>query len=239
MKQVWLGLWLIAAAGCGANGQVESVARTEMAASDGWVTLFDGTDLRQWRGFKRSDVPASWKIEGAALAFTPVRNRSQRGDIITRDQYGDFELELEWKISEGGNSGIMYRVGEDQDNPWQTGPEMQVLDDARHSDGKIPSHRAGALYDLIVPPANITRPVGEWNQARIVVRGNRIQQWLNGHQTADIEIGSDRWNQLMTRSKFREMPAFATMRQGHIALQDHGDPVWYRNIRVRRLDSGR
>ncbi len=204
-----------------------------------WEVLFDGTDLSQWRGYRRQDVPASWRIENGTLAFVPLEDRAQRGDLITREQYGDFELELEWRISEGGNSGIMYRVSEDQPEAYQTGPEMQVLDDERHPDGRIPSHRAGALYDLTVPPPNITRPVGEWNQVRIRVQGNRIQQWLNGHQTADLEIGSEEWNRLVAQSKWNEVPSFASQARGHIALQDHDDRVWYRNIRIRRLDGGR
>ena len=235
MKRFALGLSLFVAAGCGPNGQATPMARADAAAAGEWIPLFDGNSLDRWRGFRRADLPASWRVEDGTLAFVPLEDRAQRGDIVSRDQFGDFELELEWKISEGGNSGVMYRVGEDQEAPWHTGPEMQVLDDARHPDGKIPSHRAGALYDLIVPPENIARPVGEWNQARVVVRGNRIQQWLNGQQTADVEIGSERWNQLMANSKFREIPTYATLQRGHIALQDHDDRVWYRNIRIRPL----
>lgn len=212
---------------------------TPQSGEGGWEVLFDGTDLSQWRGYRRQDVPASWRVENGVLAFAAAQDRAQRGDLVTREQYGDFELELEWRISEGGNSGIMYRVSESEPEPWHTGPEMQVLDDARHQDGQIPSHRAGALYDLIVPPANIARPVGEWNQVRIRVQGNRIQQWLNGQQTADVEVGSEEWNRLLAASKFRDMPTFASQRTGHIVLQDHDDPVWYRNIRIRRLDGGR
>jgi hypothetical protein len=232
------------AAACAPGGQQGGASDSTTVAmspsqSAGWEALFDGTGLARWRGFRRPDVPGSWSVQDGTLAFRPSADQAQRGDIVTRDQYGDFELELEWKISEGGNSGIIYRATEDEPQPWRTGPEMQVLDDARHSDGKIPSHRAGALYDLVVPPEGVTRPVGEWNRARIVVRGNRIQQWLNGTQTADVEIGSEDWNRRMAQSKFREMPAFATKRAGHVVLQDHSDPVWYRNIRIRRLDTGR
>jgi hypothetical protein len=235
---------VLLAVGCapaGPSGATSDSTTVTMAEnrSAGWETLFDGTGLGQWRGYRRPDVPGSWRIEEGTLAFNPGGDRAHRGDILTREQYGDFELELEWKISEGGNSGIIYRVTEDEPDPWRTGPEMQVLDDARHPDGKIPSHRAGALYDLVVPPADAARAAGEWNQVRIVVRGNRIQQWLNGRQTADVEIGSEDWNRRMAQSKFREMPAFATRRAGHIALQDHDDPVWYRNIRIRRLEAGR
>jgi hypothetical protein len=229
-----LSIPFLVSAGCGTASQEEAVS-TEAAQhrQDGeWVVLFDGQDLSHWRGFQRADLPAGWQIDNGTLAFVPG---GERGDIVTREQYGDFELELEWRIAEGGNSGIMYRVGEDQPQPWHTGPEMQVLDDDAHADGLIANHRSGALYDLIDPPSDIARPVGEWNQVRIVLRGDHIQQWLNGHSTADIEIGSEEWNRRLAASKFADMPAFASRRSGHIALQDHGDPVWFRNIRIRPL----
>lgn len=203
--------------------------------SGGWIALFDGTSLDGWRGYRKQSVPAAWKVEDNTLAFTPVADRGERGDIMTREQFGDFELEYEWRISPGGNSGVMWRVTEELEYPWQTGPEQQVLDDARHADGKIPSHRAGALYDLVEPPANVTRPVGEFNQARIVVRGSRVQLFLNGQQTADVDFGSEEGKRLLANSKFKSMPRFAQNARGHIVLQDHDDPVWYRNIRVRAL----
>jgi hypothetical protein len=231
----------LAAAACSPGGSLppsgdapDSAMRS--AASGEWEILFDGSGLESWRGFRRDDVPAAWSVQDGMLAFTPIDDDGQRGDIMTRDVYGDFELELEWRIAEGGNSGIMYRVTEDERATWLSGLEMQVLDDARHSDGRIPSHRAGALYDLVVPPEGITEPVGEWNDARIEVRNNRIRHWLNGHLTADVEIGSDDWNARLAASKFADVPSFAAASEGHIALQDHGDPVWYRDIRVRRLD---
>jgi hypothetical protein len=230
---------LLASAGCSAPTQEEAVA-TESDAADPaageWVVLFDGQDLSRWRGYQRADTPAGWQVDDGTLAFVPGVDG---GDLVTREQYGDFDLELEWKVSEGGNSGIMYRVSEELQYPWHTGPEMQILDDERHRDGLIPSHRAGALYDLIVPPSDIARPVGEWNEVRIVLRGNHLQQWLNGHSTADVEIGSEEWNRLVAASKFNDMPGFASMPSGHVVLQDHGDPVWFRNVRIRPLGGER
>lgn len=203
------------------------------AGGDGWTPLLAGGSLDQWRGYRMDHVPSSWRLQDGVLAFVPG---GERGDLVTRRPYGDFELEMDWKIGEGGNSGVMYRVGEDEQYPWQTGPEMQVLDNERHADGKLPSHRAGALYDLVVPPEGIVRPVGEWNHARIRVQGGHIQQWLNGHPTADIVVGSDEWNRRLAESKFKAMPRFARLPSGLVALQDHGDPVWFRDIRIRALD---
>lgn len=217
------------------SGDSAGAGASVRADSGGWVALFDGTSLDGWRGYKKQAVPAAWKVEGNTLAFTPIADQGERGDIMTREQFGDFELEYEWRVSPAGNSGVMWRVTEELEYPWQTGPEQQVLDDARHSDGKLPSHRAGALYDLVDPPANITRPVGEFNQARIVARGSRVQLFLNGQQTADVDFKSEEGKRLLAGSKFKSMPRFAQNARGHIVLQDHGDPVWYRNIRVRAL----
>lgn len=231
----------LAVSACSPGGASSDVADSpdESMAENGqpeWEVLFDGSNLDSWRGFRRPDAPAAWRAEDGVLAFTPVDDPTERGDLMTRDLYSDFELELDWRVSEGGNSGIIYRVTEDERATWLTGLEMQVLDDDRHADGQIPSHRAGALYDLVVPPDGITRPVGEWNTARIIARGAHIQHWLNGHLTADVEIGSDDWRERLAASKFADVATFASAGEGHIALQDHDDPVWYRNIRVRRLD---
>lgn len=236
MRRVLFGLSLVATAGCGANGQHAPVRRAVSADSAEWVVLFDGQHLDQWRGYQRSDVPAAWRVENGALAFVPG---SEGGDLVTRDQFGDFELELEWKISEGGNSGIFYRAGEDHPQVWESAPEMQVLDDARHPDGRSPLTSAGANYALYPVTIDATRPVGEWNRVRIVARGNHIEHWLNGRKVVEYEIGSPEWKQLVARSKFGSMPAYGQYDRGHIALQDHGDRVWYRDIRIRPLDGAR
>ena len=213
-------------------------SRPAPRAAAGWTVLFDGTSAslaRHWRGYKRDTVPAAWRVEGGALAFVPVADKAQRGDLVSRDRFADFELRYRWRVAPGANSGVMWRVTEDQAFPWQTGPEQQILDDARHLDGKIPSHRAGALYDLVVPPAGLTRPVGRFNDARVVVRGGRAQLYLNGRQTADFDFASDSGRARVQASKFGVMPRFAQNASGHVVLQDHGDRVWFRDVRVRRL----
>ena len=234
----------IACAGEGGDGAASDTAAAARAAGDSAapgpaaaeaVALFDGNGLGKWRGFKREDVPAAWQARGDTLVFTPVERKADRGDLLSRDQFGDFELEYEWRVVPGANSGVMWRVSEDQDFPWQSGAEQQVLDDERHVDGKIPSHRAGALYDLVVPPAGVARAVGEFNQARVVARGPRVQLFLNGRQTADVDFASDSGRALVARSKFKDMPRFAKNARGHIVLQDHADTVYFRNVRVRPL----
>ena len=163
-----------------------------------------------------------------------------QGDIITRESFKDFDLRLEWKISEGGNSGIMYRVsetGEGTDATYLTGPEYQLLDDVKAADNKTTMTRAGALYGIYpAPDASPVKPAGEWNEARIVLRGNRIEHWLNGQKIVDAEMGSEDWNQRLAASKFATWPRFAKEAEGHIALQDHGNVVSFRNIRIKRLE---
>jgi hypothetical protein len=197
--------------------------------SAGWKPLFDGATLLGWRGFK-SDTPGSgWKASDGELTMTP-----DAGDLVTADEFGDFELRLEWKIGKGANSGILYRVGMSESTTFETGPEYQLLDDRNTEESTV--HLSGALYDVVPPAEDHTRPFGEWNEARIVVRGWKIEHWLNGAKIVDLDLASPEGRDLISRSKFATMPQFATLPRGHIALQDHGDPVSFRRIRIRELN---
>lgn len=202
------------------------------AGSSGWRPLFNGADLSGWRGYKGSPAPTKWRVENGAITLGV---QGGGGDIVTAEEFENFELQLEWKISQGGNSGIIYFVREVEgaNETYATGPEMQVLDDARHPDGKLPSHRAGALYDLLPASKAMTAPVGTWNKVRIISRSGRIEHWLNGHKVVATRYGDEGWRRLVAGSKFKAMPHFAKLPRGRIALQDHGDRVWYRNIRIR------
>ena len=204
--------------------------RSEDPANDEWRVLFDGRSLDQWRGYRSDRVPPGWQAVDGALTRVAAA-----GDLITRDVFGDFELELEWLVAEGGNSGIMYRVTEESGETYQTGPEMQVLDDARHADGGSRLTAAGAVYGLYPAPAGVVKPAGEWNAARIVVLGSHVEHWLNGVEVASYELGSPDWKARVAESKFRKWPGYGRAGAGHIALQDHGDRVAYRNIRIRTL----
>jgi hypothetical protein len=197
--------------------------------AQGWKTLFNGTDLSGWKGYKKDAPGAGWVVENGELTLTA----GGAGDIMTVEQFGPFELSLEWKISPKGNSGIIYLVNEDPaaENTYNTGPEMQVLDNDGHPDGKIPSHRAGALYDFTVPPDGAVKPVGEWNEAVVRFTGSE----LNGKLVSESSYGNDAWKTKVAATKFKQWPLFGTFARGHIALQDHGDRVWYRNIRIRPL----
>jgi len=198
-----------------------------------WQVLFDGKSVDKWRGYKMSSFPDhSWKVQDGAIK-TIVG--AEGPDIVTREKFDNFELELEWKVSPGANSGIMYRVSEDFAAPYETGPEMQVLDDDKHADGRDPKTSAGSLYALIAPKNKKLKPVGQWNKVRIVVQEKQVAHWLNGVKVVEFELGSVELNQLIARSKFKDMPRFGKEKIGFIDLQHHGDEVWYRKIRVRRL----
>ena len=208
-----------------------------LAAAPGpWKTLFDGKSTDAWRGYGRETFPTDvWKVENGELktivgAKNPV-------DIITKDKYRDFELELEWKIKPGGNSGIIYRVAElpPPSETWHSGPEMQVLDDEKHKDGLDPKTSAGALYGLVAPTKKTLNPPGQWNKVRLVVNGTHVEHWLNGKKVVDADLARPEIKALIAASKFKAYPQFAQEREGHIALQFHGDEVAYRNIRIRPL----
>lgn len=204
---------------------------TEMA--EGWILLFDGIDARFFRGFKKDALPdVGWTITHGTL-HRPAGQGG--GDIITRDQFGDFELVLDWRASERGNSGVIYRCTEEFKWAWETGLEMQILDDERHRDGKNPKTSAGSLYDLFPAAHDVVRPAGEWNTARIVARGTKIEHWLNGVKIVDVDLAGPEYAAAHAASKWPTMPNMGTRPRGHIALQDHGDEVWFRNIKIREL----
>jgi len=198
-----------------------------------WVILFDGGNVDQWRGYKQDTFSkGGWVVENGALKTIVGGNRV---DIITKDIYENFELVLEWRVSPAGNSGIFYFATEESDYIWQTAPEMQVLDDSAHPDGNRAVTSAGSLYDLMSPTEKFLNPVGEFNEARIKVKNNQVEHWLNGKKILIYEYGSDTINELIEKSKFKRMPLFAKANSGHIGLQHHGEEVWYRNIRLRKL----
>jgi hypothetical protein len=196
----------------------------------GWRSLFDGRTTAGWRGYKQREMPRGWQVVDGALTRV-----ADGGDIITVDQYANFELALEWKVAPGGNSGIFYRVVEGPERTYHSGPEMQVLDDAGHADGKARLTSAGSLYGLYAAPAGVVKPAGEWNAVRIVANGAHVEHWLNGVKVVDCELWSPEWGRLVAASKFREWPTYGRARRGHIALQDHGDWVAYRNIKIKVL----
>ncbi|MEL6674769.1 MAG: family 16 glycoside hydrolase [Bacteroidota bacterium] len=216
-----------------------SLTDNEVAA--GWTLLFDGKSTDGWRNFRRDDMGSAWQVRNGELSLMSKTERGDRygGDIITEQEYENFELSLEWKISEKGNSGIMFLVQESDayKSAWQTGPEMQILDNVGHPDGRIESHRAGDLYDLIESKFVAVNPPNEWNHARIVLQDGHLEQWLNGYKVVETTLWDDAWKEMVAGSKFKDMPGFGTYQKGHISLQDHSDRVSFRNIKIRKLGS--
>ncbi|MEX2139998.1 MAG: DUF1080 domain-containing protein [Pirellulales bacterium] len=204
----------------------------------GFKLLFDGRTREQFRGYKMKQMPPGWKvIDGVLTRVAGGAGGKGAGggdDLVTKDQYDNFELKLQWRVGEGVNSGILYRVTEDAVTSWHVAPEMQVLDNKGWGESNQ-KHHAGALYDLYAPAKDVTRPLTDWNDVRLVVNGNHVEHWLNGVKVVECEIGSDDWNQRVANSKFKDKPNFAKAKQGHICLQDHSGKIEYRNIKIREL----
>lgn len=213
----------------------DTVAPNTLSAAEqaaGWRLLFDGKTTAGWRGWEKDSMPAGWRVVDGAL--TRVAGRGG-GDIITTSKYKDFELTLEWKVAPGGNSGIFYRASEQDSAIYWTAPEMQVLDDARHPDGKSRLTAAGADYGLYPAPAGIVKPAGQWNRVRIIVNGRHVEHWLNGVRLLQYEFWSPDWEMRVHGSKFATHPRYGRNTEGYIGLQDHGDRVAFRDIKIRVL----
>lgn len=201
------------------------------AADDGFVSLFDGKSLDQWRGYKNEAVGAGWKIDGDSLHF----DGSGGGDIITKQEFSDFELVFEWRVTAKGNSGVMYRVSMGDPAPYLSGPEYQILDNDGHPDGQRPITSAASLYAMVVPEGAQPKPIGEWNEGKIRLVNNQLEHWLNGKKVVSIEVNSDDWKKRKEASKFKDWDKFGANAKGHICLQDHGDPIWFRNLKIREI----
>lgn len=221
---------------------------TDAERAAGWRLLFDGRTLTGWRGLGRDTVPtAHWVVEAGAIKKIASREVARQadgqpvegGDLVSVALFGDFELAWEWKVTPGANSGVKYNVSEAISTAVPSrhaaiGFEYQILDDDRHEDAKVPSHRAGALYDLVAPnERKRLLPAGEWNRSAVILRGERGEHWLNGEKIVELNLGTPRLDSLLAASKYRSIPGFAVRRRGHIVLQDHGDEVYFRNIKVR------
>ena len=223
-----LSIVLIVAAAFGLTSRWPPVV-TAIAQPDQWRSLFDGRTTAGWRGYRQKTIPDGWTVADGALT-----RAGKGGDIITVDQFGDFELTLEWKVAPGANSGVFFRITEDDPVMWHGAPEIQVIDNS-YKGGLKPEQTAGSNYDLHAPAKDVTRKPGEWNEMRILVKGNHVEHWLNGVKIVEYELGSEDWTRRVQASKFKDHPAYGRARRGHIGLQDHGDAVAYRRIRIREL----
>ena len=200
--------------------------------ADGWKLLFDGKSMDQWKNFKKDNISDKWVVKDGMMTLTGRGG----GDIMTKKEYKNFDFKLEWKISENGNSGIFILADEKGKRIYSHAPEIQILDNERHKDNKKANHRSGSLYDMITAPAESHKKAGEWNQVRILLKDKHLKVWQNGVITADIVIGSDKWNELVGKSKFKSWKGFGANEMGALGLQDHGDVVSFKNLKIKVLD---
>jgi hypothetical protein len=240
LKALYAIVGLVAALGAVRAWAAREPASNQLTPAErkaGFRLLFDGKTTKGWRGYKKQEVPAGWKVVGGAL--TLVENGA--GDLVTTDTFDNFELLIDWRIAEGGNSGVMYRVAESEPAPYLTGPEYQVLDDERHPDaskGSPGTRKAGSLYDMYPVEKKVVHPAGRWNHARIVADGKHLEHWLNGVNVVEAMIDSSDWIDRIAKSKWKDAKKFGREERGLIDLQDHGDKVEYRNIKIRELKRG-
>lgn len=214
---------------------------TDREKKEGWKLIFDGQTTTGWRNYGSYKIGEAWKVKDGTLYLDTSNKKDWQtlggGDIITDKEYENFELSLEWKIEACGNSGIMFNVVESKENqyPWYSAPEVQVLDNACHPDAKIIKHRAGDLYDLISCSTETVKVAGEWNQVSIISNRGNLELWLNGTKVVHTQMHTPAWDEMVKGSKFKDMKAFGKASKGHIALQDHGNGVWFRNIKIKEI----
>ena len=246
MKIITIAFFSIVLFAC--NSQTNTAANTPEVASDssttgmavsdtGWVSLFDGNSLTGWHTFGSDSIAKNWKVDSNAV-FMDASVKDGGGDLVSNDSFANFDLKLDWKIIKGGNSGVIFYVQDDKPkykDTYVTGPEMQVLDDERNDDNKTPSHHAGSLYDMIQATPGAVKPAEQWNSAEIVSNNGKLDFYLNGVHTVNTTIFDDNWKKMIANSKFKQWPAFGTFKTGHIALQNHGFDVWYKNIMIKKL----
>jgi cytochrome c len=211
---------------------------TEAEKQAGWRLLFDGLTTAGWRGYKMEKMPPGWQvIDGALVRVTGGAGGKGAGggdDIVTTEEFDNFEFQLEWKVRKNGNSGVLYHVSEEPITAWHFAPEVQILDNSSHPN-RSKLELAGACYDLYAPSKDVTKPVGEWNQMRIKVNGPHVEHWMNGEKIVEYDLWSADWNERVAKSKHKDRPQFGTFKKGPICLQDHTDRIEFRNIKLRPL----
>lgn len=220
-----LGLALAAVSAARAD---EANVLTEAERADGWKLLFNGEDLSEWRNYREEGISDKWQVADGAFTLTEKGG----GDIVTKDEFGAFELKLDYRISPAGNSGIMYHVTEEEAKPWQTGPEIQIQDNA---EGRDPQ-KAGWLYQLYAADTDATKPAGEWNTVHIVISPGKCVHYMNGTKYVEYDKGSADWDEKVAASKFSKFENFGKPTEGRLSLQDHGDVVSFRNVKIKPLD---
>lgn len=250
MRKIFAFVLTASLIACNDNSSEEKETKTEMTTSsqntltedeqkDGWQLLFDGSSTKGWHTYGSSAMGYAWTVADSSLHFDgSLKKDTLSQDIVTDEEFENFHLKLDWKVDTNGNSGIMFYVNEDTTKykrSYHTGPEMQVLDNSGHPDAKIEKHRAGDLYDLISCSKETVKPALQWNQVEIKSVNGKLDFWLNGENVVSTQLWDENWKKMLTNSKFKQWPDFGTFKKGRICLQDHGDKVWYRNIKIKKL----
>lgn len=206
--------------------------------SQGWKLLFNGRNLDGWRTFRNKPAD-SWTVDSASGTIHCLGSKTdksdKRADLITKDQFENFELSVDWKLAPQGNSGILYMVNEDHEASYKSGPEYQLIDDNNFPEKLEDWQKTGANYAMGGPLVAAAKPIGEWNNTRIIVNGNHVEHWLNGQKTAEYEIGSPEWTKLKQTGKWKDAPGYAAKKKGHLCLQDHGSEIWFKNVKIKTL----
>jgi hypothetical protein len=205
---------------------------TDAEKKEGWSLLFDGKTMSQWKNFKKDDINSKWMVKDGAMVLTGRGG----GDLMTRKEYKNFDFKMEWMISEGGNSGIFILADEKGKKIYLHAPEIQILDNEKHSDRKKMNHRSGSLYDMITAPAESQKKAGEWNNVRILLKDRKLTIYQNDVKTAEVTIDSSEWKELVRKSKFKNWKGFAANMSGALGLQDHGNVVSFKNMKIKVLD---
>lgn len=243
-KQIALALSSIVLLSCSGTNQAQQNAQpntlTRQEQKDGWKLLFDGKTKTGWHVYNHNTDGSAWKVEDGTLYLDPAAkgpNNAGGGDLINEEDFENFHLKLEWKLSPAGNSGIIFQAQEDKKYrwPWQTGPEMQIIDNNAHPDAKNITHRAGDLYDMISASPENVKAIGEWNLLEIVADKGKLEFFMNNEKVVSTTQWDENWKSLIAKSKFRNSKEFGAYKKGRIALQDHGDKVWFRNIKIKAL----
>lgn len=229
-RNLFAGLVVLSALASAAQAQGPHNTLTDQEKAAGWKLLFDGKTTAGWRAYGADTMPTGWQAVDGSLTRV-----SRAADIITKDQFSDFELTLDWKLEPRGNSGLFYRAVEGLEWIYHGAPEYALLDDAGHNDGKNPLTSAGSVHSVYAPPRGVVKPAGEWNTARLVARGTHVEHWLNGRKVVEYEQGSADWAARVAASKFAAWPRYGKTMKGHIGLQEHGGRAEFRNIKIREM----
>jgi hypothetical protein len=222
--------------GSSRNEQTQNNMVNKSEKKQGWVSLFDGNTLTGWRTYQNKKTD-SWSVSDGTIHCNPgsMAPGQTRADLMTIDQFENFELVIDWKIAPKGNSGIIYLLSEKHAQPYLTGPEYQLIDDTGYPAKLEDWQKTGANYAMNPPTSLAAKPAGEWNTTRILVNKGHVEHWLNGVKVVEYEMWTDKWKQEKATGKWKDAPDYGTVKKGHISLQDHGDEAWFRNIKIRTL----